>query len=267
MHELPPNGNDDCSGTSNGSRTRAVPRKPGAWNYTDADDFKAPESWRLFRIMGEFVDATEQLEKVRPAVSIYGSARTAEDHPNYTQARELGRGLSESGFNVITGGGPGIMEAANRGAQDGPQLSIGLNIELPNEQGGNPFQDIRLQFRYFFVRKVMFVKYSCAFCIFPGGFGTLDELFEALTLVQTQKIARFPIILMGTHYWGPLLDLLRDRLSAEGMISPGDLDLLHITDSPEEATAIIQRAWDEKSFQRSAHDGLGDDRRIDHPSR
>jgi uncharacterized protein (TIGR00730 family) len=223
-------------------------RKPGAWSYTGADDFKAPESWRMFRIMGEFVEATEQLEQVRPAVSIYGSARTDPGHPNYKAAQSLGLALSETGFNVITGGGPGIMEAANRGAQEGPQLSIGLNIDLPNEQGGNAFQDISLQFRYFFVRKVMFVKYSCAFCIFPGGFGTLDELFEAITLIQTKKIARFPIVLMGSKYWGPLLRLMRSRLLAEGMISAKDLELLHVTDSTDEAIDLIHRNWDEKKF-------------------
>jgi len=225
-------------------------RKPGAWDYTGADDFKAPEAWRLLRILGEFVEATEQLEIVRPAVSVYGSARTPESHPTYRAAEALGRRLSQSGFNVITGGGPGIMEAANRGAQQGGQLSIGLNIHLPNEQGGNAFQDIALQFRYFFVRKVMFVKYSCGFCAFPGGFGTLDELFEALTLIQTDKIAHFPIVLLGRDYWQPLLDVLRDRLLANAMISPGDLDLLTLSDDADEAVEIIRRAWDEKSFRR-----------------
>ena len=226
-----------------------TPRAPGAWNYAYPEDFKAPEAWRLFRIIGEFVEATEGLEGVRPAVSIYGSARTDEDHPHYEQARRLAHTLSETGFNVITGGGPGIMEAANRGAKDGPGLSIGLNIDLPNEQGGNPYQDISLQFRYFFVRKVMFVKYSCAFCIFPGGFGTLDELFESLTLIQTEKIARFPIILIGKEYWSPLVELLDSRLVADGMISACDTDLLHLTDDVDDAVERIRRAWQEKSFQ------------------
>jgi len=229
----------------------ALGRPPGAWDYSANEDFKAPESWRMFRIMGEFVDATEQLERVRPAVSVYGSARTKKSHPNYKLARKLAKKLGESGFNVITGGGPGIMEAANRGAQESPGRSIGLNIDLPNEQGGNPYQDVALQFRYFFVRKVMFVKYSCAFCVFPGGFGTFDELFEALTLVQTKKIAAFPIVLMGKDYWRPLLRVLETKLAAEGMISPGDLDLLHLSDDVDDAVEHIASAWERKSFRRS----------------
>ncbi|MFT7464740.1 MAG: hypothetical protein ACI9EF_003099 [Pseudohongiellaceae bacterium] len=227
-------------------------RKPGAWNYALSDDFKAPESWRLFRIMGEFVEATEELETVRPAVAVYGSARTRPEHRFYERAQELSRKLSHAGFGVVTGGGPGIMEAANRGAQEGPSVSVGLNIELPHEQGGNAFQDISLQFRYFFVRKVMFVKSSCAFCIFPGGFGTLDELFEAMTLIQTGKIARFPILLMDVDYFTPLVDLLRNQLLGEGMISEKDLDLLHITNDVDEAVERIQAAWESKSFSQEA---------------
>ena len=224
-------------------------RKPGAWNYAAVDDFKAPEAWRLLRIMGEFVEATEALEDCRPAVTVFGSARTQPDDPEYARAMALGLGLSTAGFNVITGGGPGIMEAANRGAYDGPALSIGLNIALPSEQDPNTWQDLELRFRYFFVRKVMFVKYSCAFCIFPGGFGTLDELFEAITLIQTGKIAPFPVILMGKSYWTPLVDFLRGPMLERGMISPGDTDLIHVTDDVQEAITRIRAAWDSKSFQ------------------
>jgi uncharacterized protein (TIGR00730 family) len=226
-------------------------RKPGAWNYSTANDFKAPEAWRLFRIMGEFVEASEELEPVRPAVAIYGSARTRPEHRYYQRAQALAKKLSHAGFGIVTGGGPGIMEAANRGAQEGPSLSVGLNIDLPDEQGGNAFQDISLQFRYFFVRKVMFVKSSCAFCIFPGGFGTLDELFEAMTLIQTGKIARFPILLMDEDYFRPLLDLMREQLLSEGMISERDLDLVHITNDVDEAVERIRTAWENKSFDQT----------------
>jgi len=225
-------------------------RRPGAWNYASVDDFKAPEAWRLLRIMGEFVEATEALEDCRPAVTVFGSARTAPGDADYARAIEMGRGLSEGGFNVITGGGPGIMEAANRGAYDGPSLSIGLNIALPNEQAPNTWQDVELRFRYFFVRKVMFVKYSCAFCIFPGGFGTLDELFEAITLIQTEKIAPFPVILMGRDYWTPLVNFLGGPMLQRGLISPGDTEFIHVTDDVHDAIGRIRAAWDSKSFQR-----------------
>jgi len=231
-------------------RKRRHERKPGAWNYASVDDFKAPEAWRLMRIMGEFVEATEALEECRPAVTIFGSARTRPSDHDYLKAQQLGRGLSDAGFNVITGGGPGIMEAANKGAFEGPALSIGLNIALPQEQDPNPWQDVELRFRYFFVRKVMFVKYSCAFCIFPGGFGTLDELFEAITLIQTEKIAPFPVILVGTAFWAPLLKLIRETMLPGGMISPEDVDLIHVTDDVQDAIDRIRSAWDSKSFQR-----------------
>ncbi len=230
-------------------RKRHHERRPGAWNYMKVDDFKAPEAWRLLRIMGEFVEATEGLEECRPAVTVFGSARTRPDEPDYVRAVSLGRGLSDAGFNVVTGGGPGIMEAANRGAYEGTSLSIGLNIALPEEQAPNRWQDVELKFRYFFVRKVMFVKYSCAFCIFPGGFGTLDELFEAITLIQTEKIAPFPVILLGTEFWTPLLRFLREAMLPRGLISPGDPELIHVTDDVQDAIDRIRAAWDSKSFQ------------------
>ena len=176
---------------------------------------------------------------VGPAVSVFGSARTKPDHRYYRQARELGRRLAKAGYAVITGGGPGIMEAANRGCQDGGGLSVGCNIELPMEQGLNPYVDLGVEFRYFFARKVMFVKYADAFVIFPGGYGTLDELFEALTLIQTKKVQDFPVILMGTDYWTGMIDWIRDSLLAEAAINPEDVDLLRLTDDPEEAATII----------------------------
>jgi len=230
-------------------------RKPGAWNYAEVDDFKAPEAWRLFRIMGEFVEATERLETCRPAVTVFGSARIKPDHPTYAQAQSLGSGLSRAGFNVITGGGPGIMEAANKGALEGQGLSIGLNITLPDEQDPNEFQDVALQFRYFFVRKVMFVKYSCGFCIFPGGFGTFDELFEAITLIQTGKIAPFPVVLVGTAFWKPVVELMRTHMLEHGLISAEDLNLVHVTDDVNDAICRISQAWQDKSFLRGRHAG------------
>ena len=243
------------SAASNGHspRNRTRPnhlRKPGAWNYSFVDDFKAPESWRMFRIMGEFVEATEELEACRPSVAIFGSARQKEGTPEYEQAQALARGLSQTGFNIITGGGPGIMQAANQGAQEGDGVSIGLNIALPHEQDPNPYQDIGLSFRYFFVRKVMFVKYSCAFCIFPGGFGTFDELFEAITLIQTGKIAPFPVVLMGQAFWSPVLRFIRETMLARGLISQEDLDLVYVTDDVQDAISRVRSSWDRKSFQQ-----------------
>jgi uncharacterized protein (TIGR00730 family) len=206
------------------------PRRP---EFLDSDP------WRTLRIMGEFVEGFDALAEVGPAVSVFGSARTRSDHRYYEQARELGRQLAEAGFAVITGGGPGIMEAANRGCQDGGGLSIGCNIELPMEQGLNPYVDLGVEFRYFFARKVMFVKYADAFVIFPGGYGTLDELFEALTLIQTQKVQDFPVILMGTDYWTGMIEWIRGSLLAEAAINPEDVDLLRMTDDPAEAVSII----------------------------
>jgi uncharacterized protein (TIGR00730 family) len=205
-------------------------------------DFTQTDPWRVFRIMGEFVEGFDTLAKVGPAVAIFGSARVPPDHPQYAAAEETARLLAKAGYAVITGGGPGIMEAANKGARDGGGMSIGCNIELPFEQGTNPYVEVAINFRYFFVRKTMFVKYSEAFVIFPGGFGTLDELFEALTLIQTGKIRNFPVILFGTEYWGGMLDWLREVMLYEGKISPEDLSLMFVTDSPEEAVRVILEA-------------------------
>ena len=202
-------------------------------------DFTSTDPWRVLRIVGEFVEGFEELADVGSAVAIFGSARTNEDDPWYQAARETARLLGEAGFAVITGGGPGIMEAGNRGARDAGALSIGLNIELPHEQHGNPYIDRSIDFRYFFVRKTMFVKYSSAFIVFPGGFGTFDELFESLTLMQTGKIEHFKLILMSAAYWQPLLDWLRTRVAVEGKISPEDLQLMDVTDDPMEAVRIV----------------------------
>ncbi|ALG84132.1 Rossmann fold nucleotide-binding protein [Gordonia phthalatica] len=200
------------------------------------------DSWRVLRIQSEFVSGFDALENVAEAVTVFGSARIKERTPEYETARDLGRRLAHEGFAVITGGGPGVMEATNRGAYEAGAESIGLNIELPFEQHANPWVTLNMNFRYFFVRKTMFVKYAQAFVCLPGGFGTLDELFEALTLVQTKKVLQFPIVLIGTEFWGPLVDWLRTTLEGEGMISPGDIDLLHVVDTTEEAVAIIVKA-------------------------
>ena len=197
------------------------------------------ELLRALRIFGEFIKGFRALHYVGPCVTVFGSARFREDHPAYQQAREMGRRIVGLGFTVMTGGGPGIMEAANRGAKDAGGRSIGCNIVLPMEQQPNPYVDRFVEFRYFFVRKVMLVKYSYAFVAMPGGFGTLDELFEALTLIQTRKIDNFPVVLMGSEFWAPLMDFVRDRLLARGTISPEDLRLLFVTDSPDEAIAYI----------------------------
>ncbi len=187
---------------------------------------------RIERIRGELQTGFEALAHVGPAASFFGSARTEPDEPEYALARDTARIVGESSLAIITGGGPGAMEAANRGARDAGALSIGLNIELPFEQGLNPYCDIGLEFHYFFTRKVMFVRYASGFVVFPGGFGTLDETFEALTLIQTGKIRHFPVVLVGTDYWGGLVDWIRERLVAEGKIAPQDLDLLCLTDDP-----------------------------------
>jgi uncharacterized protein (TIGR00730 family) len=211
-----------------------------------AADFTHSDPWRVFRIMGEFVEGFDTLASVGPAVTIFGSARVPHGHEQYTVAETTARQLVEAGFAVITGGGPGIMEAANRGAKEAGGVSIGCNIELPFEQGTNAWVDISINFRYFFVRKTMFVKYAQAFIIFPGGFGTLDELFEALTLIQTDKVRNFPVILVGTDYWRGLIDWVRGTMLAEAKISAEDLDLLVLTDSPEEAVRIITDCYEER---------------------
>jgi len=206
------------------------------------DEFTHTDPWRVFRIMGEFVEGFDELATLSHGIAIFGSARTRPDDPDYQAAQETGALLAAHGFAVITGGGPGIMEAANRGAFEAGGLSIGCNIELPFEQRANPYQTLSLTFKYFFVRKMMFVKYSLAFVIFPGGFGTFDELFEALTLIQTKKIRNFPIVLFGSHYWSGLLDWLRAVVLPEGKISEHDLDIFHITDSPAEVVEIVTRS-------------------------
>lgn len=200
------------------------------------------DAWRIFRIMGEFVEGFEEMAKVGPAVSIFGSARTKPGSTQYETCVETARLIGEAGFAVVTGGGPGIMEAANKGARAAGARSVGCNIELPFEQKGNDFVDISIDFRYFFVRKTMFVKYAQAFVIFPGGFGTMDELFESLTLIQTGKVRHFPVVLVGKDYWGGLLEWIRDHMAAEGKISPEDLDLVCVTDDPVEVRDhIVQR--------------------------
>ena len=203
------------------------------------EDLRTSETWRVFRIQAELIDGIETLHDLGPAVSIFGSSRLGEDSPYYQAARAVARTLSEAGLSVITGGGPGVMEAANRGAFGGQGQSVGLNIALPHEQVANPHQDLSLSFRYFFVRKFMFVRYAIGYVIFPGGFGTLDELFESLTLIQTERIRRFPVVLFGTDYWQGLADWMRSRMLACGCISPQDLGLFRMTDSAEEAAQII----------------------------
>ncbi len=205
----------------------------------DVLDFTAQEPWRMFRIMAEFVDSFEVMSEIGPAVSVFGSARVAYTDPWYEKGHQLGRLLVKNGYAAITGGGPGIMEAVNKGAYEAGGISVGLNIELPHEQKPNQYVNRLLNFRYFFIRKVCFVKYASGFVLFPGGFGTLDEFFEAITLIQTERIARFPVVLMGREYWSGLIGWLEQRLRAPGMIGPGDLELFRLTDDPQEALDFI----------------------------
>jgi len=233
-------------------------------------DFLDGDPWRSLRILAEFVEGFDALAAVGPAVTVFGSARIGPDHPQYEEARNLGRRLAEMGYAVITGGGPGIMEAANRGCHEAGGLSVGCNIELPQEQGLNPYVDLGIEFRYFFARKMMFVKYADAFVIFPGGFGTLDELFEALTLIQTGKIQDFPVILIGTEYWSGLLDWLRGTLLEEAAIKAEDVDLLRLTDDPDEACRIIDAYVTERRDQaeRTAASTRTIERgEVEHPAR
>ncbi|MGH3371869.1 MAG: TIGR00730 family Rossman fold protein [Nocardioidaceae bacterium] len=209
-------------------------RGPSDWVHTDP--------WRVLRIQSEFVEGFGALAELGPAISVFGSARTTRDDPMYALAQQLGVALSRAGFAVITGGGPGIMEAANKGAGENGGTSVGLGIELPFEAGLNPFVDLGVNFRYFFARKTMFVKYAQGFVVLPGGFGTFDELFEALTLVQTQKVTSFPIILMGSDYWAGLVGWLRDTVLAQGKVSGPDLEMFHVTDDVDEVVRIVQRA-------------------------
>ncbi len=205
------------------------------------DDFKLNESWRLFRIMGEFVEGVEALHELGPAVSIFGSARIGEKDPVYKKARLLAKLLVENGFSVITGGGGGVMEAANRGAAEAGGRSAGLNIKLPFEQKPNPYANLKIEFKYFFIRKVMFIKYASAYIVMPGGFGTLDELFEVITLIQTRRIRPFPIILVGSKHWSGLSDWIKARLQGKGLISEGDMDLFQIMDDPEQIVSAIKK--------------------------
>jgi hypothetical protein len=202
-------------------------------------DWVHTDPWRVMRIQAEFVEGFGALAELGPAIAVFGSARTPREHPSYAQGEQLGRLLVEAGYAVITGGGPGAMEAANKGACDAGGTSVGLGIELPFEAGLNEWVDVGINFRYFFVRKTMFVKYSQGFVVLPGGVGTLDELFEAITLVQTKKVTRFPIVLVGVDYWSGLLDWMRDTVLADGKISPADLDLIHLTDDVEEAVRHV----------------------------
>jgi uncharacterized protein (TIGR00730 family) len=219
------------------------------------DDFTRTDPWRVLRMTGEIIEGFDALASVEKGVSIFGSARTAPDDPQYHAATEVARLLGEAGFSIITGAGPGIMEAANKGARIAGAPSIGCNIELPFEQGANPYVDTLVSFRYFMVRKTMFIKYSNAFICFPGGFGTLDELFEAVTLIQTGKIFQFPVVLFGTHYWAGLVRWLQSRVLGERKISPGDLDLMLLTDDPAEAARAVIEAHAAQQQQRKGARG------------
>lgn len=209
------------------------------------------ESWKIFQIMAEFVEGFERLVKISPSVSIFGSARTEPDNPYYQLTVDIARTLSDAGFSVVSGGGPGIMEAANKGAYEGKSPSVGLNIQLPHEQSGNGFQDISLTFRHFFSRKVMFVKYASAYVVMPGGFGTLDELAEILTLVQTGKTRKIPIILVHRPFWEGLLNWIKETMVSEGTVNPEDLDLMQIIDSPDEILEAIFKHYEEVGFEPS----------------
>jgi uncharacterized protein (TIGR00730 family) len=256
-------GNDDGYGgrmaNDNGRRRRGPERQSGAVTLrrdsippSTADqrlldsrgraNWKTKDAWRALRILSEFVEGFDTLADLPPAVSVFGSARSKPDSPEYALAEKLGGALARAGYAVITGGGPGVMEAANKGVAEAGGLSVGLGIELPFEQGINEWVDLGIDFRYFFARKTMFVKYAQAFVVLPGGFGTMDELFEAMTLVQTRKVTRFPVVLMGTWYWGGLINWMRDTMAADGKISPHDLELLHLTDDIDEAVHHIVEA-------------------------
>lgn len=228
--------------TKNIPSLRALPLE------TRSTSVKARESWHILGIMAEFIEAAERLTEIRPSISIFGSARTPTDHPYYDLTERTARLLSDAGFAVISGGGPGIMEAANKGAYAGKSPSVGLNIELPFEQCGNEYQNISLKFRHFFARKVAFAKYASAYVVMPGGFGTLDELFEALTLIQTGKGRKMPIILVNHAFWAGLLDWLKVRLLGEKMISPDDMDLMVIAETPEDVLKAVFDFYERRAF-------------------
>lgn len=226
-------------------RGDAVPRLTEDQRLLDSRtraDWRTKDAWRALRILSEFVEGFDTLAELPPAVSVFGSARSKPDSPECAMAQQLGAALAHAGYAVITGGGPGVMAAANRGATEAGGLSVGLGIELPFEQRLNEWCEIGIDFRYFFARKTMFVKYARAFVVLPGGFGTMDELFESLTLVQTRKVTQFPVVLMGEAYWRGLLDWLREAMSGDGKIHPADLDLIHVTDDVDEAVAHIRAA-------------------------
>lgn len=218
---------------------------------TNADGSLVRESWKVFQIMAEFVEGFEQLATIKPSVSVFGSAHTPADHPNYINAEAISRCLSDAGFSIVSGGGPGIMEAANKGGKAGKSPSIGLNIMLPREQTANDYQDISMNFHHFFTRKVMFVKYASAYVICPGGFGTLDEMAEILTLVQTGKTRHIPIILVNRAFWNGLLDWFQDTLVAQNMIKQEDLNLISIAETPEEVVKIIFDHYENRDFEPS----------------
>jgi uncharacterized protein (TIGR00730 family) len=226
-------------------QTHKIPEliDPQALNTTNGQ-----EAWRVMGIMAEFAIATERLRGIRPAVSLFGSARIREDHPYYAKTREIARLLSDAGFAVISGGGPGLMHAANEGAHAGSSPAVGLNITLPFEENGNPFQDVSVEFRYFFARKMMFVRFASAYVILPGGFGTLDELSEVLTLVQTGKSRKIPVILVGGEFWSGLLAWMRDKLVGEGMINPQDMELMQVIEEPAAIVEAIFRFYENRGF-------------------
>ena len=225
---------------------------PKSFDTASREANAAGEAWRLFRIMSEFVEATERMDEVRPAVSVFGSARVPAGHPYYALAEKTSRLLSDAGFSVVSGGGPGIMEASNRGAHFGRSPAVGLNIELPREQFGNTYQDISLLFRHFFARKAMFVRWASAYVFLPGGFGTLDEFSEVLVLMQTGKSARVPCILMHEPFWREMLQWMRERLVGEKMINPLDMELVQVIDQPESVVEAIFKHYEHRSFQPRA---------------
>jgi uncharacterized protein (TIGR00730 family) len=234
-------------------RGRAIPSTTTDQRLLDArgpSDWVHTDPWRVLRIQAEFVEGFGLLSELGHAVSIFGSARTKPGTEEYELAERIGALLARAGYAVITGGGPGVMEAGNKGATEAGGVSVGLGIELPFEQKLNDYVDIGLEFRYFFVRKTMFVKYSQAFVVLPGGFGTLDELFEAITLVQTRKITRFPIVLVGTDYWGGLLEWIKNKMLPDAKISPADIELVNVTDDPEEVISCIRRAHESQARER-----------------
>ena len=231
------------------TKRKVIPSLRSLADQERATAKKARASWQMFTIMAEFIEATEYLSEIRPAVSIYGSARLKPNSPYYKLATQIARKLSDAGFAVISGGGPGIMEAANKGAHAGKAPSVGLNIELPHEQSGNQWQDISLRFRHFFTRKVTFVKNSDAVIVMPGGFGTLDELAEVLTLIQTKKSRHVPIILVGSSFWAGLLGWFKDSLVPMGLIGPNDIDLMKVTDDPDEVLSHVLAFYEEREEQ------------------